>query len=306
MASIVLSPSPLNVALGGQNQLGMGFQGVTSCKVVGADPNLMEISPFIFTGFKSGFFRISLKPAASVGLLSAIHLLCMTIFNGEIKSNSIEVHGIDNSIMGDPHFFQVVFDSKKNSTESICYDVTGKSGQLIVIASKSDPGITVFGRLKDDYYMHEIIIAKLDKNLTISLKGIRFGDKEIEWLSSWTKELRVADFTYKMTNSRVDVNVVTKDFPTMSVTRGVHGISSMHLNVEFSTTDTIEGGLMGHVNRNNYQFFNSVQRFSAYGAVKVNSIMAPAWLKTMGHQSCWYMALKNLLAPSTIKDYIRD
>lgn len=266
----------------------------------------MEALPFQFTGFTSAKFGVKLKPTAPAGFLSTLFLLCKTMFASTIKSNEISVYGEDSNVISDPHFFQIVYDKKKNATESICYDVTGKSGQLIIIARNDKIDATVYGRLKDDYYMHEIIISASNKNLTVGLKNIQIDDKEIEWVSSWTKVYAIENFTYKMTNSRIDINIDDDTFPTVSVSRGVHGQSSMHLNVEFSSTKQIEEGLMGHVNKNDYQFYNSVQRFSAYGAIKVNKIMAPAWLKTMGHQSCWYMALKNLLAPSTIDDYLRD
>lgn len=306
MANIVLSPSPLNVPLGEQSFLNMDFRGIISCQVQGVDDNTMETLPFEFLGFTSAKFAVKLKPTAPVGLLSSLFLICQTMFGTSISSNEIKVFGEDSNIVADPHFFQIVYDSKKNATESICYDVTGKSGQLIIIARNDQIDTTVYGRLKDDYYMHEIIVSSSNTNFTVGLKNIKINNQIIEWASTWTKVYTVENFTYKMTNSKIDINIDDDTFPTISVTRGVHGISSMHLNVEFSSTRNIKGGLMGHVNKNDYQFYNSVQRFSAYGAVKVNNFMAPAWLKTMGHQSCWYMALKNLLAPSTIEDYLRD
>ncbi|CAD5126279.1 DgyrCDS14435 [Dimorphilus gyrociliatus] len=61
----------------------------------------------------------------------------------------------------DPYFKQIVFDSLHSMDRPICYDVTGKPNSYLKIVEYSKIGVEIYGQLKDDYYMHRIIIKSL-------------------------------------------------------------------------------------------------------------------------------------------------
>ncbi|CAD5122857.1 DgyrCDS11259 [Dimorphilus gyrociliatus] len=66
---------------------------------------------------------------------------------------------------GDPHFRLLVSDSRgENIHKNIYFDVTAKEGDKIEIFKDESDNITIYGELKDDYYLHNIHVY-IDRNL---------------------------------------------------------------------------------------------------------------------------------------------
>lgn len=221
---------------------------------------------------------------------------------------------------GDPHFRQRVYDERKKRFRTICYDVTGRSGDLIFLFKQnSKNSISVYGQLKDDFYMHIIKIVSVLGRVVFTTDKIVFSNGAIlRWDDFATEMLYiVGNYSVSFEKNRLKISYLNKntqqDSLEIIVIRSNRQLTGYYLDVLFNGLnnkyDNIDG-LLGRIGRNHFRFYSSVQRKSHIYrknprvAVMVNGHLIIGKTIKRNDEECWLLSVKDLLIYNAVSDFI--
>ncbi|CAD5120018.1 DgyrCDS8601 [Dimorphilus gyrociliatus] len=230
-----------------------------------------------------------------------------------------KIPGIGSSIVGDPHFIQSVYDDRKKSLKSICYDISGNSGDTILILKQnSKNGMSVYGQLKDDYYMHSIKIISRLGNVTFDTETIHFSNgASLKWDNFVVEMLYfVGNYSVIFKKNRLQISYLygnaRRNSIEVIIVRSNHQISGYFLDISFngiSNNYYNTDGLLGRIGKNNFRFYNSVQRgkgnyIDQNVAVTINGHLITGRIVERNSVECWLLSIKDLLISNTVSDFI--
>lgn len=142
------------------------------------------------------------------------------------------------SATGDPHFRQPIIDETTWLVNYVCYDVSGKTGEYLYIAGFKRNNLKVFAQLKDDYYMHKIIIQSPFGNVTITKELIILDNKQIYNWEIGQANFQTKFFYYFNKKNKVVLEMRTnslKKFPlTILIEKGENLMNEVYFNVGFN------------------------------------------------------------------------
>ncbi|CAD5126313.1 DgyrCDS14466 [Dimorphilus gyrociliatus] len=219
------------------------------------------------------------------------------------------------SATGDPHFEQVINDISTLEKKHICYDVTGTTGDYIYIAGFFMKGIKIFGQLKDDYYIHKIVVQTPFGNMSFSIDSFTLDNKKtFAWNHSLQNLLLATDqFKYHIKNCKMIVITERRSSFSIKIQKSTHALGEYHLDVSFKTVPEDYPqmtGLLGDVGKKHFTFYSVIQsnrdesEFKSV-AVKVNNNLIRGRLQNRKDQiSCWLMDINDILKPFKISNYL--
>ncbi|CAD5126908.1 DgyrCDS14924 [Dimorphilus gyrociliatus] len=294
-----------------------GGTGGPTCSITAPDANVATVDNLGPVSFQQDPMTIVVT---KTGSQSSLLLSSVCSDGGKSFTSRIPVYFSATapspfaSATGDPHFAQNVVDQSTMSTKQICYDVTGKMGDYIYIASFSNSGIKVFGQLKDDYYMHQIVIQSPSANVTVALDDILFGHKHnIEWNEN-IKEMtfQTNELKCEIVNDKKFLCTELKSSFQIAVEKSKHFLGEMHLDVGFGLLpkNYIEmGGLIGDIGKKEFQFFSPVQvdqniLTSEIVAVQVDKNLLKGNVVKRNGQACWLLDTNEILKPMKMTNYM--
>lgn len=215
---------------------------------------------------------------------------------------------------GDPHFIQPIRDKLQNVTKFLCYDVTGKSNEFIKIFTDSQFKTEVYGQLKDDYFMHNVLLKLRNHTIRIKANEIDFSSRiRFKWddkqilTNNW---LRFNNFFYRLKNNMVLVKTNKVDKITYGVMRKIDKLKKYYLDIALfglSGNYSGKGGLMGKIGNKNISILPTVQ---SKDAVKATLIVDGR--KTFGlemkrnGEKCIFVPANNLLSPTKANEFLLE
>ncbi|CAD5126818.1 DgyrCDS14851 [Dimorphilus gyrociliatus] len=219
------------------------------------------------------------------------------------------------SATGDPHFEQVVNDISTLEKKHICYDVTGTTGDYIYIAGFSMKGIKIFGQLKDDYYMHKIVVQTPFGNMSFSIDSFTLDNKKtFAWNHSLQNLLLATDqFKYHIKNSKMIVITERRSSFSIKIQKSTHGLGEFHLDVSFKTVPEDYPqmtGLLGDVGKKHFTFYSMIQsnrdesEFKSVAVIVNNNLIRGRLQNRKDQISCWLMDINDILKPFKISNYL--
>lgn len=214
---------------------------------------------------------------------------------------------------GDPHFQQPVTATNGKITK-LCYDVTGYAGDVIHIMKEVHPtNVSIFGTLKDDYYMHKINIVIYSKMIEIGINEIWDSSQKtpFSWqqINSNPDQIKISEYQLIMSKNILILISNFKKFERIIIRRKLSLLTGYHLDVEIKgLTGDYDGldGLIGRIGQNKYEFFLPVQSDLKKGSVKVNDKLFSGEMKNRGQGYCWYLNVKYLLSSSYLSNYLNN
>lgn len=221
---------------------------------------------------------------------------------------------------GDPHFMQRVFDERKKRLRTICYDVTARSGDTIFILKQSGiNSMSIYGQLKDDFYMHIIKIVSVLGHVTFTTDKISFSNgAHLRWDDFVTDMFYVVgNYSISFEKNQIKISYLNKNLQKhpleVIVIRSNRPLTGHYLDVSFNGInnkyDNIDG-LLGRIGRNHFRFYSSVQRKSSKFrrtpkvAVMVNGHLIVGKIVTRNNEECWLLSVKDLLIYNTVNDFV--
>ncbi|CAD5126496.1 DgyrCDS14610 [Dimorphilus gyrociliatus] len=214
---------------------------------------------------------------------------------------------------GDPHFEQIVFDGLHSMNMPICYDVLGTPDSYLKIVEYSKIGVEIYGHLKDDYYMHRIIIKSVIGNVTVSMNSISIHNKtQVNWIEN-SKRIIIQSkfFNYEIFSSEILITILQETPIIIKIEKARNFIDQWHLDVSFKSgpKDYVEmSGLLGHIGKKEYKFYSSVQSDSDISNSKKttigigNNLIIARKVERNG-KYCWLMAVDDILKPIHISNF---
>jgi len=214
-----------------------------------------------------------------------------------------------SDIIGDPHFLQTLIDHQANEPISICYDVSGQSGQSIFILQDKLVETRVEGILLDDYYMHEIRLEMKREHLIIGTKLISFHNKIYKWNTQEIFYLENARIEC-LSNEKMMIEIWRKDNGSlkMIIEKSKNNFGIEHLDVGFPNLDldsTRYGGLLGDIQQKKVSVLKSGIRADKECFVEVEGKEIVGRLEVRGRRECVLIPLKELVKPKKMADYVR-
>ncbi|CAD5126308.1 DgyrCDS14461 [Dimorphilus gyrociliatus] len=229
------------------------------------------------------------------GSQESFFIAASCISNGKTFQNEIPVYFSPNapspwaSATGDPHFAQNVVD-------------------------KSTIRIKIFGQLKDDYYMHKIVIQSPSANITVSLKDIHLGQKDtIQWNeNSKQMTLQTNQLKCEIVNGKKIIFTELKSLNAIAVEKSKHFLGEMHLDVGFRLMpeDYNEmSGLIGDIGQKKFKFFTAVQigedsLNNEMVSIQVDNKFLRGSVVQRNKKSCWLLDVNDILKPLKTTDYL--
>ncbi|CAD5126655.1 DgyrCDS14734 [Dimorphilus gyrociliatus] len=212
---------------------------------------------------------------------------------------------VDPNAGGDPHFSQKVIDSRTKRLRNICYDIVGRSGQSIYILNDNSTNTSVQGILKDDYYMHQIIIQYKGGVIIVDNSFIQINDKKLKWFNLVKYKVRLANIHVKSTEE-IHIETFYKQFKLVTIVKKeFKAYSGTFLNVYFEHINIFYenlGGLIGDIGKKTFIFNENIQGNS--NNVKVDNIEIESTITRRLSNECHLLPLVQLIHPKTISDYV--
>ncbi|CAD5126554.1 DgyrCDS14652 [Dimorphilus gyrociliatus] len=217
------------------------------------------------------------------------------------------------SVSGDPHMKQIVLDYPSLITKAICYDVSGSPGDYLHIAGFSLSGIQVYGQLKDDYYMHKIIIKSDSGKITTSTNHIILDNGQlINWTGNMQKStFKSKEFQYLITRNHVFITSLENGGKMIKIEKSIHSSSENHLDASFklSPDDYKEmDGLVGDIGKKKYIFHEEIQSDRNIGSkfisIDIDNKIIKGVKVERGNEECWLINVNDILKPFNISKYL--
>lgn len=286
-------------------------------------PDILLIGPTEFSLNKANFKYFQLKSYPSnyfkTNKKCTITIQCLDLHSHDTTSLSMEIiiKNSDIQATGDPHIMQRVFDHREKVLKMICYDISGKSGDVIfLVKDLTKEKLSVYGKLLDDYYMHIVKLTSNFGNITLTTEKIIFPDGEVlEWNSyiedrSFLKNkffiklkknlifiTKAQIFSNRNTNLRVTVRRSHR-----IVTGYFLDVIFQGLNEQYTQID----GLLGRIGKNRFTFYESVQDVSVNSriSININGRIGTGKIERRDGTDCWLINVKDALYPSSVDDFI--
>ncbi|CAD5118085.1 DgyrCDS6822 [Dimorphilus gyrociliatus] len=312
----IISPTPV-LFIPDKNSVGKIFYHKPEgdiCRLKISKLNVLNAHHLQTNGDK-GQYSLTVDPSVHItsGLfLATVFLNCIS--KETLKtytSNTVNVFAGEpenqiGTLNDDPHFLQSVRDSNTKNFVRICYDVVGESNQYIFIAGNRHLNISIYGVLRDDYYMSSVIIKTSAGEVVITVDGVIVNNRLIELDSLDPFNIDTHDFHISESEKGLAIKHHHANFPTIYIYHQTNDVSSRFLNFELSSLYQIDTGVMGTIEQKMFEFYERVQENSFAGAVKVDHFLNRAWLAKRGRNECWLVDTNDLLRPLTINNFIKS
>lgn len=234
-------------------------------------------------------------------------------FTGSCSSKSTSVQFTILSpagVSGDPHFEQFILDEKFNVTKRICYDVIGKSNDIIEIFREPKKKINILGQLKNDYYLHKIIINVYFNQIKATIDHIIISPLFKRTWNELTENIFM-DFSnfriiFKKRKQTETLFIDLHGKQSFAIQRKKNELENFFLNVIIFglTTDYIgKYGLIGRIGNNNITIYPKIQDIDKT-TVYINGIETVGYIKKRNGKICYLIDVNDLLYPFNIKNYI--
>ncbi|CAD5112768.1 DgyrCDS1982 [Dimorphilus gyrociliatus] len=210
----------------------------------------------------------------------------------------------DPNAGGDPHFLQKVFDGKTKQLTNICYDVFAESNELISILHDNLTNSDVQGVLKDDYYMHQIIIRYKGGLIVVDSSFIMLNNHKLEWAVS---KYNFDNLVIAVSKREVSIQTSYKNFKlTTIVRREFKQHTGSFLNVFFEGMDAFSGrynGLIGDIGKRKYIINDGIQSNGKSVWLDGDTIIEGRVTKRFSSE-CILLPVNQLLHPKKLSDYV--
>ncbi|CAD5126975.1 DgyrCDS14972 [Dimorphilus gyrociliatus] len=292
------------------------FTGTCSASVVDSSKaNIDKTSPITIN-----YNDIEIMATKSGSSDSALIRIDCTLANIQTSSNTpvYFTPGADPwaTATGDPHFKQIIFDQLHSMNQPICYDVTGTPDSYLKLVEYLKIGTQIYGQLKDDYYMHRVIIKSLLGNITISMNSVTIHNRtQLNWMENSKRLLIQSEgFTYDIFSNEILITILGETPIKVRIERKRHSLEQLHLDVSFKflPKDYEEmSGLLGHIGKKDYKFYSSVQSNSDISNSKVTTIAIDDNLifgrkVERNGKYCWLMDVDDILKPLQISQFFSN
>lgn len=224
-----------------------------------------------------------------------------------ITTAFVNVDGTEPVASGDPHFSQYVEDELTEKEKLICYDVSGESGQSVFILSINKE-YEIYGKLLDDYYMHQIHILQNHKQLfNMTTNHLFYKNTLIDSLQNGlNKQMTFNDFQIFLKGNMIILKHINDDKFKIKIIRQENFLGQNFLDISFDLEMLKKenlGGLIGDVGNNHYKFFQTVQQ-NNNKFVLVNGMLKTAELKDRQSQNCLLFNTKDLIKDHSYNNYV--
>ncbi|CAD5115532.1 DgyrCDS4500 [Dimorphilus gyrociliatus] len=214
--------------------------------------------------------------------------------------------------LGDPHFTQFVVDSRTGKSMRICYDVTGEANNRIFIYKHLQSKTSLYGTLKNDYYMHEITVGSLVSNITVTTNYIKIDhDRKFEWKTSGGFELTKSKYyIIKFTKNVTKIESTDGRFGNVKfeIRRSMSNFKNVYLDVNILRLNNYKGigDLLGEVGNSRFEFYTSVAEYEGegMGSIKVNNHLFLATQKKRNGMDCWLIDADDVVYPKQLENFV--
>lgn len=231
-----------------------------------------------------------------------------SVFEDQITFNVLPNAGLNM----DPHFSQHISNTLTKETTRICYDISTEKNQFIHIFSHQKYGIHFFGQLKDDYYMHKIILQIDNQIIQADIDYISFfTDKyALKWDNivndDWFEFHGIHFRQYKDT---IEVKRRKNDDFSFGIIRRKDQLGKYYLDVllkGLSTDYTGMDGLLGRIGTNKIEIYPQIQEsnVNSLKTVVINGYKTVGYGKIRGTVRCTFVKVDDLLYPKKLDNYI--
>lgn len=222
-----------------------------------------------------------------------------------------------NSAQGDPHFTQIIQNSlsQTNDKRKICYDVTGKAGQNIHIISFFNQYINVYGKLLDDYYMHQIKIVSPLHNLTIFTHQILQNGNVLTIWKDRPENFyhHLNGFSLKFIGRNLlkiqKISMDNENKFSLIFERGSNYDQRKYLNIQIQRENQEDyngiGGLLGRIGNNKYKIYDTVQDNQDKIFTNINGKFVWGEKKASNDDECIFFQLKDLIFSDNLENLIK-
>jgi len=283
-----------------------------SVSVVGmGGGNVLNLDDFS-SSFLDGTFTLSVNADLNACYKVVYRLFC-TSYSEAIQDIAVCVGPCPSAgVDCDPHFNQYIFNRETNETTRICYDVIAEPNQYLEIFTQPKMETRLMGQMKDDYYMHKIILQLGDGIIEADVDQILIftGARRLLWNSivhdRWTP---FRGILFKQSKNTVEIKRYENDELTFGIVRSRDSVGKYYLDVfinGLSTDYSGLDGLLGRIGNNRISVYPNVQSTAINGktTVVVNG------MKTIGYETdrygkeCAFINVNDLLTPKKLRDYI--
>jgi len=214
----------------------------------------------------------------------------------------------------DPHFNQYIFNRETNETTRICYDVIAEPNQYLEIFTQPKMETRLVGQMKDDYYMHRIILQLGDGIIEADVDQILIftGARKLLWKNvahdRWTP---FRGILFRQSKNTVEIKRHENDELTFRIVRNRDSVGKHYLDVfvnGLSTDYSGLDGLLGRIGNNRISVFPNVQSsvINRKTTVVVNGLKTIGYEKVRNSKECALVNVNDLLHPMKLKKYIVD
>lgn len=190
------------------------------------------------------------------------------------------------SVEGDPHFQHYL--PELNSY--ICYDVTGKAGERILLIHHLPTKAKIFGEFRDDYYFGKIVLST-HTNFTLKSDAVWIPGGKINILNDVAIEF--------LSNTRVIIRIRESDNDELviDVKKGRNSLTVNHLDLNLlrANKKNLEG-IIGFVENTKFEIFKSAQNPNLGSIGKMNRY-SPIKRVFRKENDCWLVEFKQILYP---------
>lgn len=214
---------------------------------------------------------------------------------------------------GDPHFIQKIFNHFTNKTDTICYDVAGQKDNFIKIFTDSKYKTQLFGQLKDDYYMHNIIFKISHNMLTASIDYIIFpSNSKIYWddpiESDW---IASENFIFKLKKNFMLLKSNKNDELTYGILRKKDNFKKYFMDIVIyglSTKYDGRDGLIGNIGNKRISILPAIQsnEIEQITTIIINGLRLKGFYKKRKGEPCISLNIKDLISPLKLNEFLLD
>ncbi|CAD5115397.1 unnamed protein product [Dimorphilus gyrociliatus] len=281
---LVISPEKLYIKPGGSGVITLDT--TVSCQLI-VDISFKTYDKVVpqtrVFGLKRQY-RFKVKTDALAGYSTVCSLRCGEE-EGSFELNIVEAF----TAVGDPHFMQLVKDMRTGNSEYICYDISGRAGSYIYIAKYSDPDIKVYGRLLNDFYMHEILVFIESHIIIVNYSKFSFNRKRYLWPLA-LKKVKVPKIALRTNGNKLTIAYLSKKPIIISIFRNIRlDVRLRHLDVTLNSMERLSGGLLRDSQIKKYEFYPPVQEDSTTGTIMIDNRFYRADRTIRNNQTCWLL-----------------
>lgn len=211
---------------------------------------------------------------------------------------------------GDPHFNQYILNRLNNETTNICYDVTAEKNQYIKIFSQPKLETELFGQLKDDYYMHKMILKVKNHLIKIDVFNMNTENMVLKWNDTANEEwMESNEMLFRKHYRVIEIKRHKDDDLTFEIIRRKDSLNKYYLDVALrglKTDYTGMDGLLGRVGNNKISVYQQVQALDVSGrtTVLVNGLKTFGYEQIRNGKICTLVKVDDILHPQKLTDFI--